>query len=137
VARIATQTQNYNSYWRAREREFSDIVASTAQLTARYSALCEDIYNTISQSNDYPLPLATLQSHATCGPEVPPSLNMPSERKINIHVLDSNNKVSVTKMLESRLFCNLTTKSERVVQISFVACMKVPRKFGTTRQKWT
>jgi hypothetical protein len=103
----------------AGEQKFPDIVASTAQLTARYSALCEDLDNTITQSNDYPLPLATPHAHTPYGPEVPPSLDIPSERKIHSHVLDSSGKVSVTKMLESRrvMQSGTTTKSERVVQL--------------------
>ncbi|KAG1760747.1 hypothetical protein EDD22DRAFT_954658 [Suillus occidentalis] len=78
-----------------------------------------DLDNTITQSNDYPLLHATPQAHTPYGPEVPSSFDIPSERKITSHVLDSSGKVLVTKMLESwRVMQSGTTmKSERVVQM--------------------
>ncbi|KAG2122882.1 hypothetical protein BD769DRAFT_1670519 [Suillus cothurnatus] len=102
--------------------KFSDAVALTAQLTAHYLALCEDLETTISQSNsdDNPLLLAvTPQAHAVYSPRVMPSLYMPSRCKIDSHVLDSNGKVSITKMLETHqiLQSGTTMKSERVVQM--------------------
>lgn len=94
--------------------EESDVVASAAHDTARYSALCEDYDNVVQEAAETSVTLITADTTST-----EPLSDTVAHEPIKSALLDGAGNISIKLMLDEclHLQSGLTTRSERVVRI--------------------
>ncbi|KAJ7679396.1 hypothetical protein DFH06DRAFT_1166490 [Mycena polygramma] len=104
----------------------SQSAAAATRDVARYSALCQDLDEIAQKLSNADSTTATAEPTIAAGPLLPPP-PPPAARPLDIarvapvsKILDSNGKISISRMIEDRKACQAgtTAHSERVVELN-------------------